>query len=334
MADEMIFTVHDSDAKPARRITLAAAGLRERQHLQEWVLEHPDMLGVDAKIVTFEFDRWMAVDGGAAADRLDVLAVDRTGKLIVAELKRDRAPDTVTMQAINYAAMVSRFSLDTWAHIGGTVTASEARVRLQEWAPEISDESLAPPRIVILASDFAPSVTNAALFLFGYGLDIRLRRYQLYETENGQRVLSVSQLLPVPDAEDFMIKPRSSAPTQAETRARRERRATVAERLVASGLFTDGHPLMITVPLGVPEDRDVISEWLEANQSRATVQWRQDSQYPVVWAIDGQAYNLATLIRRIVTEATGEPPRTQIIGPNWYRDSDGRTLNQIADSIP
>ncbi|HZO67294.1 MAG TPA: hypothetical protein VFB74_20020, partial [Kribbellaceae bacterium] len=44
----------------------------------------------------------------------------------------------------------------------------------------------------------------------------------------GERVLSVSQLLPVPDAEDFMIKPRSSASTQAEARTRRERRATIA----------------------------------------------------------------------------------------------------------
>jgi hypothetical protein len=45
-------------------------------------------------------------------ERLDVLALDRTGRLIVAELKRDVAPDTVVVQALNYAAMVSRFNLD------------------------------------------------------------------------------------------------------------------------------------------------------------------------------------------------------------------------------
>jgi RecB family endonuclease NucS len=38
------------------------------------------------------------------ADRLDVLGLDRGGRLVVVELQRDRAPDTVTMQAINYAA--------------------------------------------------------------------------------------------------------------------------------------------------------------------------------------------------------------------------------------
>jgi hypothetical protein len=54
----------------------------------------------------------LAGTGQPTYDRLDVLALDRSGRLVVAELKRDRAPDTVSMQALNYAAMVSRFSLD------------------------------------------------------------------------------------------------------------------------------------------------------------------------------------------------------------------------------
>src|SRR5262245_41649787 len=101
------------------------------------------------------------------------------------------------MQAINYAAMVSRFSLDTLSeahalHLGGSATPAEARQELQEWAADISDDTLGPPRIVLVASDFGPSVTNTALFLFEAGLDIHLRRYQLYETASGERVLSVS----------------------------------------------------------------------------------------------------------------------------------------------
>jgi hypothetical protein len=46
---------------------------------------------------------------------LDVLGLDRSGRLVVAELKRDRAPDTVEMQAIKYAAMASRFTPDVVA---------------------------------------------------------------------------------------------------------------------------------------------------------------------------------------------------------------------------
>ena len=323
----------------AQRVSLAAAGFLERSHLQEWVLAHPEILGVDAKIVTFEFDNWSARSAPDPSDRLDVLAVDRTGRLVVAELKRDRAPDTASMQAINYAAMVSRFSLDTLAdaharYLGSGVTREAARADLQDWASDISDETLAPPRIVLLASEFGPTLTNTALFLFEAGIDIRLRRYQLFETQGGERVLWVSQMLPVPDAEEFMVKPRSSTATQMDVQVRRERRASIPARLVASHAIADGALLTIVVPSGVQEDREAIREWLTGHEGRAAARWRLDSQYPVTWLRDNKVYNLTSLIRIIVTSATGHPPRTQVWGPAWYRDEHDRALHQIAEAIP
>ena len=287
MTDELIFTVHDATAKAARRVSLTSVGLYERQHLQEWVLAHPEILGADAKIVTFEFDRWISGGAQAAADRLDVLAVDRTGRLIVGELKRDKAPGTVTMQAINYAAMVSRFSLDILseahaAYLGGDVTPSQARDQLQEWAGDISDETLAPPQIVLLASEFGRSTTNTALFLFEAGIDIRLRRYQLYETQSGERVLTVSQLLPVPEAEEFMIKPRSSSATQADARIRRERRASITARLVSANAIAQNARLTIVVPNGTQEDQDMIRAWLESKPDRASATQHQVDNAAVV----------------------------------------------------
>jgi len=43
MSGEPVFSVDGSKATPATPITLAEAGLRERQELQEWVIEHPDL---------------------------------------------------------------------------------------------------------------------------------------------------------------------------------------------------------------------------------------------------------------------------------------------------
>lgn len=115
MAKEHLYTVSGSSATPAERTTLTEAGLLERQHLQEWVLSHPEILGEEVLVITFEFDRWMTGVGTATWERLVVLGLDRTGRLVVAELKRDRASDAVVVQALNYAAMVSRFSLDLLA---------------------------------------------------------------------------------------------------------------------------------------------------------------------------------------------------------------------------
>src|SRR5437588_9404375 len=113
MTDELVFVVESSTATQVQPIALAEAGLTERQHLQEWVLSHPSILGDGVKIVTFEFDQWATAGGGRERDRLDVLGIDRDGYLVVAELKRGLAPDPTEMQAIKYAAMASRFSVET-----------------------------------------------------------------------------------------------------------------------------------------------------------------------------------------------------------------------------
>ena len=88
-----------SAATAAESISLADAGFKEREHLQEWVLTHPEIIGPDVMIVTFEFDKWSSA-GGEQKDRLDVLGLGKDGRIVVAELKRGRAPDTTDMQAL------------------------------------------------------------------------------------------------------------------------------------------------------------------------------------------------------------------------------------------
>jgi RecB family endonuclease NucS len=56
----------------------------ERAHIQEWIRQAPEVLGEDLLVVSMEFDRFKQ-----SADRLDLLALDRKGNLVVVELKRD-----------------------------------------------------------------------------------------------------------------------------------------------------------------------------------------------------------------------------------------------------
>lgn len=155
--DEVVFAVAGSTATAAEPISLADAGLRERGHLQEWVLSHPEIIGPDVMIVTFEFDRWSSA-GGEQKDRLDVLGLGRDGRIIVAELKRGRAPETTDMQALKYAAMASRFrpALLGEYHAsfsqrqaargggGGFLTEAEALARLETH----SDVGLVPDQLI------------------------------------------------------------------------------------------------------------------------------------------------------------------------------------------
>lgn len=224
MSDEMVFQVHGTSAVPAREISLAAAGLRERDHLQEWVLTNPDILGPDVLVVTSEFDRWMSKDG-KEPDRLDVLGLGPDGRLVVAELKRDKAPDYVTTQAINYAARASRFSLEDLADVyvsftrgadDAPTTTDEALAALTAHAPALSTDTLRNPRISLVAGSFPAAVTSAAVWLTEQGVDMTLIQVRAYEWGD-QHAITVSRVWPVADVEDYVVAParRESASAKA-----------------------------------------------------------------------------------------------------------------------
>ena len=189
MAGELLFTVQPGEARPAEQVSLAEAGLRERSDLQEWVRKNPEILGDGVRVVTFEFDAWWSTRG-READRLDLLGLDRDGYLLLAELKRGPAPDTVEMQAIKYAAFASRFTVETLAERhaeylskmrGERVSDDEARERLEEHVGEELDPAqLRRPRIALLAESFPPQVTASAVWLTEMGLDISLVEFKAY----------------------------------------------------------------------------------------------------------------------------------------------------------
>ncbi|MEZ5219789.1 MAG: hypothetical protein R2715_25160, partial [Ilumatobacteraceae bacterium] len=201
---------------------LAAAGLTERSDLQEWVLRHPEILGDGVRIVTFEFDRWRTASGAPERDRLDVLGLDRDGTLVVGELKRDAAPDTVEMQAIKYAAMTSRFTVESLATAharflsrdGDAVSAAEALELLNVHTSfGIDPVALRRPRIVLVAGSFPSIVTATAVWLTEMGVSFTLVKVQAYRTGGpGTHLLvTVSQLYPVREAESFMVGPRPAS---------------------------------------------------------------------------------------------------------------------------
>ena len=125
--------------QPSAVFLFRSLGLTERAHYRNRVIAHPEIIGPGVLTIAFEFDRWTTSNGPAPKDRLDVLGLDRDGRLVVAELKRGVAPDTVDVQAIKYAAMVSRFTEETLADLyaefllkteGSVLNGTEALERL------------------------------------------------------------------------------------------------------------------------------------------------------------------------------------------------------------
>jgi hypothetical protein len=228
MPDEVLFTVHGETAILAKSVRIEDLGLTEPAHLERWVIQHPETLGAGTMIVASQYDRWVTPGGSESKDRLDLLGMDQRGQLVVGELKRGRAPDTVELQAVKYAAMTSRFTLDQLADLHARflertsdekLTNDEAEEKLQaHLAPdvEMSTELFARPRIVLLAESYADTTVTSVVWLAEQGLDITLRRYKAYETAGGETIVTVSQLYPLADIGNWLMGPGRGAKKQSK----------------------------------------------------------------------------------------------------------------------
>lgn len=339
MPNEMVFTVDGTAATPATPIGLAEAGLKEREHLQEWVLQHPQVLGGDVKVISFEFGRWTGSGSSVERDRLDILGLDADGQLVVVELKRDKAPDTVDMQALKYAALVSRFTREDLDQVhaqylsrkrGETVSAEEAGAELDEWAT-VTEETLRVPRIVLMASSFPRTVTATVVFLHQQlGLDVQLLAFQAYRTAEGV-LLTVSQHYPPPDVEEFVLSPEvNEAKQQRSAKSSKKREATAVSRLLGADAIEPGATLTFKCPIASIAEQ--VEEWIHEEPARGRAAWQEDLAKPLVWEADGEAYSptgLASLIMEAAAERT-----TAIQGPACWVDDEGNTLVELANALP
>jgi hypothetical protein len=339
VASETVFTVSGATAKVAQRIGLAEAGLRERDHLQEWVIAHPQVLGPDVKIVAFEFGRWSGSSGDRDWDRLDILALDQDGRLVVVELKRDKAPDTVEMQALKYAALVSRFTRDDLNRVhaqylarrrGEPVEADEAAAELDEWS-SITEESLRLPRIVLMASSFPKTVTATVVFLHQQlALDVRLLVFQAYRTEGGEVLITVSQHYPPPEVEDFVLSPEVVEARQARTeRQTQQREASTVSRLVGAGVLEPGERLEFRAPS--TDLQTQIEPWLTTDPRRRWATWEDEPVRPLKWQADGRFYTPSGLAKHILSEAADRT--SQVQGPLYWTTATGATLVELARGL-
>ena len=101
--------VYDKQTKvlvPCKETEFRTHGLLERQHLAKWVEQNPSVLGEELLVITSEYDRFDKTN-----ERLDLLALDKEGNLVVIELKRDDSGRSVDLQALKYAAYCSTLGL-------------------------------------------------------------------------------------------------------------------------------------------------------------------------------------------------------------------------------
>jgi hypothetical protein len=107
MISSCLFEMSTGDLVVVPSSTFANEKILERADLQRLLRARIDAITDDVLIVAEEF--------GAFADakrRIDLLGIDRAGRLVVFELKRTLEGGHLELQALRYAAMISTMTSD------------------------------------------------------------------------------------------------------------------------------------------------------------------------------------------------------------------------------
>lgn len=193
---------------PADLSSFKTLNIKERQHLQEWIAKSPSVLGEELLIIQKEFDGFSETN-----ERLDLLALDKKGNLVVIENKLDDSGKDVTWQAIKYASYCSSLSkdeiIDIYAkYIGKNKSEAEHLLLLFLEANDFEDVKLNvenTQRIIFVAANFRKEITSSVLWLRNFEINVSCIKVSPY-TYNGKIMVEFDRIIPIVDAEEYTIK--------------------------------------------------------------------------------------------------------------------------------
>ena len=152
-------------------------GFREREHLQEWIAKNPDVLGEELLIIQKEFDGFSETN-----ERLDLLALDKSGNLVVIENKLDDSGRDVVWQALKYASYCSTLStsqivniyqkfLDQNAHDEEATSLIADFLEAEDFNSVVLNRD--DQRIMFVANHYRKEVTSTVLWLLDHDVNIQ-----------------------------------------------------------------------------------------------------------------------------------------------------------------
>jgi len=197
--------------KKLKKKTFSELNMTERNHLQELIANNTDTLGEELLVIQKEFAGFLDTN-----ERLDLLALDKDGNLVVIENKLDDTGRDVTWQIIKYASYCSTLTKNEIIKIYQEFLNKEKKNKKAESellsffeSEDMDDLSLnegsTSQRLILVAANFRKEITSSVLWLMKYGLKIQCIKATPYQMEE-DLLLDMQQIIPVKDVEEMTIK--------------------------------------------------------------------------------------------------------------------------------
>lgn len=188
--------------------TFSDLKFREREHLQEWLENNPTAFGEDDELLFIqkEFDGF-----DDTRERLDLLAIDKQGDLVIIENKLDDSGRDVTWQVLKYASYCSSLSkqqikdiYQSYLDKKGVSENAESNISDFLDAEDFKEIQLnKTQRIILVSGNYRKEVTSTVLWLLQkYNIKIQCFKATLFSFEQ-QIFLNIEQIIPVHEVEEY-----------------------------------------------------------------------------------------------------------------------------------
>lgn len=194
----MLYRIDGSEVIEVPPTSAPDEDLYERD-VEDWVALRPAVLGEPLLMI----GRQVAMDEGK--DRIDLLALDTAGSMVVIELKRDLVGGSADLQALRYAALLSQWTHEdvrrqaegywrTISHQGSTF--AQAVEGFCEEGYEVNGGQ----RVILAGRDIKPRLGTMALWLRKQGIDTRVVAIRILR-DDGRLYVQPQVIIPVPSDE-------------------------------------------------------------------------------------------------------------------------------------
>jgi len=214
-----IWQVDKADA--LTEIKRSRLDLEER--IEKWIISDVSLLSPDLLIIGEQVET-------ASGNFIDLLCIDRSGNLVIVELKRDKTPREVTAQALDYASWVKDLDaegIDAIAaqHLKGETLEDAFQSKFGTELPEVINDNHA---MLVVASEIDDSTERIIRYLSEtYGVDINAVRFQFFQAQDGREFL-VRTFTVAPHEVEQNIRRSGSKRTTAPTAEQMAEEATKA----------------------------------------------------------------------------------------------------------
>lgn len=236
--------------------TFSELEFQERKHLQEWIENTPKAFGEDDELLFIqkEFNGFEDTQ-----ERLDLLAIDKQGNLVIIENKLDDSGKDVTWQVLKYASYCSSLSKEQIRKIyqtnlekKGLSENAESNISNFLGAEDFGEIQLnKTQRIILVSGNYRKEVTSTVLWLLQiYNLKIQCFKATPFSFGD-QILLNIEQIIPVREVKEYTIrmaeKAQEEQSTQEEQAARHKIRVEFWKELLPkfnekSKLFANVNP--------------------------------------------------------------------------------------------